>query len=198
MIPTRTKRPLPGFSRAHRNSRALQSTGAPYTGGVPSGWIFEDASGFDWYYWFDLNGILRVADATTAEAASFNWATGGLAVNPMVDRISVTKSATYSVLIADSGYLFNIDTDAFTLTLPATVIGMRYTFRNVGADGAVLVTLAPNASDKIQGVGISALDNKALLNTKATAKYGDFVTLVADGVDGWFVHEMRGIWARAA
>lgn len=111
---------------------------------------------------------------------------------------SQTKSATYTMTPADSGYLTYIDTDAFIITLPATAAGLSYTFVNAGADGAVLVSISPNASDKIQGVGLTAADNKDLLNTKATAKKGDLVKLVGDGVDGWLVQALNGTWAREA
>lgn len=111
---------------------------------------------------------------------------------------SQTKSANYTMTAADSGYVTYIDTDAFTVTLPATVVGMAFTFVNAGADGAVAVTIRPGAVDKIQGVGLTAADNKALINTKATAKKGDMVRLVGDGVDGWFVQALHGTWAREA
>ena len=113
---------------------------------------------------------------------------------------------------ADIGIVQNVIADAITITLPATVVGMCFTIRNggvpastsvgsgTGSDGSVLVTIAPNASDQINGLNVTGQDNKALLNTKATAKVGDFVTLVGDGTAGvgWNVLYARGIWARAA
>lgn len=97
---------------------------------------------------------------------------------------------------AHVGMILDIDTDAKTLTLPATVVGMRFRIRNAGADGTVLVTVSPNASDKIMGVGLTAADDKDLLNAKATAKKGDYLDLLGDGVNGWYVQEIRGTWAR--
>lgn len=113
-------------------------------------------------------------------------------------RKSQTLSADTNVALVDSGYDIYIDTDAKVITLPATAIGINYRFINAGADGAVLVALSPNAADKISGAGLTPADNKDLLNTKATAKFGDSVRLMADGVDGWVVMEMTGIWAREA
>ena len=109
-----------------------------------------------------------------------------------------TKSANYTMTAADSGYITYVDTDAVVITLPATVVGMCFTIVNAGKDGTVGVTISPNASDKIQGIGLTAADNKDLINTKATAKKGDLVTLVGDGVDGWFVAQCHGTWAREA
>ncbi len=112
--------------------------------------------------------------------------------------LSETKSANYTVDAQDSGKVINIDTDAKIMTLPATALGLTVTFRNIGADGGVAINLSPNASDQIIGADLSALDDKDLINTKATAKYGDFVTLIGDGADGWYIQSMQGTWAREA
>jgi hypothetical protein len=107
-----------------------------------------------------------------------------------------TKSANYTVDAQDSGKIIYVDTDAKTITLPATDAGLTLTLVNAGADGAVALTISPNSSDKIMGFDITAADDKDLVNTKATARRGDFVTLVGDGADGWFILGMRGTWAR--
>lgn len=105
-------------------------------------------------------------------------------------------SSTITLDAADSGKALLIDTDAFTITLPATVIGYNYTFVNFGADGTILITISPNSSDYIAGCDITAATNKDLLNTKTTAKFGDYVRLVADGSAGWFIADLRGTWVR--
>jgi hypothetical protein len=109
-----------------------------------------------------------------------------------------TKSADYTMTAADSGIVTYVDTDAKVITLPSTAVGLTFTIVNAGADGAVGVSISPAAADKIQGAGLSAADNKDLINTKATAKKGDAVTLVGDGADGWFIQSMHGTWAREA
>ena len=103
---------------------------------------------------------------------------------------------------ADSGKIFLIGTDAKTITLPATEKGIEYTFINSGADGAVLISISPNANDAIHGttcagtnVVLGGVDDKDLLNTKATATTGDSCKLVADGVVGWYMVSCTGIWA---
>lgn len=115
-------------------------------------------------------------------------------------QVSQTKSGNYTMTAADSGYITYIDTDAVVITLPATVVGYTYTFVNAGADGAVGFSISPNASDQIAGVGLTAADNKDIVNTKATARRGDMVRIVADGTAGvgWIIQEMRGTWAREA
>lgn len=107
-----------------------------------------------------------------------------------------TKSADYTMTKADSGHLTKVDTDAVVITLPATAPGLFYLFENAGADAAVGFSVSPNASDKFQGVGLTAADNKDLVNTKATAKKGDRLAIVGDGADGWYVVRMTGTWAR--
>ena len=104
-------------------------------------------------------------------------------------------SADKTLAIDDSGVIQLVDTDAKTVTLPATVVGYHFTVMNNGADGAVLVTISPDSADKIAGGGYTAVDNKDLTNTKATARKGDYVKLLGDGVNGWFITEIVGTWA---
>ena len=122
------------------------------------------------------------------------------------ENIDTSKTLT----LADNGVIQNVIKDGITITLPATTAGAVFYIRNggvpassalgagTGSDGTVLVTVAPNASDKIQGLAFSAQDNKAALNTKLTARVGDFIRLVGDGTDGWNVADARGIWALAS
>lgn len=122
------------------------------------------------------------------------------------NTLNVTENKTLD--LAGCGIVQNVITDAITVTLPATTAGAYFIIRNggvpasssvgygTGSDGSVLVTVAPNASDKIQGNSFSAADNKAALNTKATAKVGDEIHLVGDGTDGWLITRVKGTWAR--
>lgn len=123
-------------------------------------------------------------------------------------QVDVTENKTLA--LSDQGVIQNVITDGITVTLPATAAGNAFTVRNggvpassglgaaSGSDFSCLVTIAPNASDKIQGIQFTAADNKALLNTKATAKVGDEVMLIGDGIDGYNVNRIKGTWARQA
>jgi len=114
-----------------------------------------------------------------------------------------TITADKTLSLDDSGTIFLVGTDALTITLPATNKGTIFTFVNSGADGANIITISPNADDGIIGtIANSAADSvasgaadKDLINTKATANKGDRVTLVGDGVDGWYIVDGVGIWA---
>lgn len=110
-----------------------------------------------------------------------------------------TKSANYTVDAQDTGKVIYVDTDAVVVTLPVTATaGDKITFVNAGAFGTVGFSIDPAAADKIIGPDIAGEDNKDLINTKATAQRGDFVTLTAGHADGWTVSAIKGIWATEA
>ena len=138
-------------------------------------------------------GILVKYESTTE---------GWILMSPFAQTVAasldqfVVKTLDYQVTAADNGTVFAIATDAKTFTLPATAEGLRYTFINTGADGAVLLKVSPAAADAIHY--ITSVDNKAIQNTKATAIEGDFVSLYGDGINGWFVTAIKGTWAKEA
>ena len=115
----------------------------------------------------------------------------------LVDINSVEKTANYTVVITtDSGTTFTSSLDAIVFTLPSIAIGNTVTFVNTARDGVAALNISPATIDGITYAG-SSTDNKDLINTKATAKYGDFVTLASlDGVVAWQVVAVRGIWAK--
>lgn len=120
---------------------------------------------------------------------------GNLVDTTLADE--VIKTANYTVVInTDSGKTFVSALDAIVFTLPAIAIGNTFTIKNTADDGDAAINIAPNSSDGISYVG-SLTDDKDLINTKATAKKGDFVTLASlDGVVSWQVTASRGIWAK--
>ena len=107
-------------------------------------------------------------------------------------------SDNYTLDQADCGKVIRVVADAKTITLPATVVGYNYTIVNDMEDGECLVTISPNANDYICGAELTQVDNKDLLNTKATAKKGDFVQLLGDGANGWMIVAIGGTWAKEA
>jgi hypothetical protein len=110
-----------------------------------------------------------------------------------------TISADKTLDAEDSGKLFWVDTDAKIVTLPAIATGLDgCVLVNGGAFGTVAVNASPAAADMILGPDITGADNKDLINTKATARRGDFVILGGNDADGYSVQRLRGIWAREA
>ncbi|MEK9644299.1 MAG: hypothetical protein VW547_02015 [Alphaproteobacteria bacterium] len=59
-------------------------------------------------------------------------------------------------------------------------------------------SLSPDADDKFQGTGLTAADNKDLINTQATEAVGDTAEVVCDNDTGWRVTNLIGTWAREA
>ena len=111
-------------------------------------------------------------------------------------RQQETVSEAKTLDAGDSGVVQVVTADAGVVTLPATAVGLVFIIENGGPDGTVLVEVAPAAADKLIGNGFTAADNKSALNTKATAKKGDRIVLVGDGVDGYYFAEVVGTWAR--
>ena len=127
--------------------------------------------------------------------------------NNKKERVDVeTITASKSLTVSDSGKTFLVGTDALTITLPSTILGVRYKFINSAADGGAIITISPAAADGINGtmtlaasvVELSGTVNKDLINTKATATTVNSVTLIGTGIAGtkaWMVENSTGIWA---
>ena len=123
-------------------------------------------------------------------------------------QVAIIQEITDDVTLGlgDSGTVYLVGTDAKTITLPATEKGVVYTFVNSGADGNNTITLSPNADDGIIGsIANASADSvasgtadKDIVNTKATANKGDRITVIGDGVDGWYIIDGVGIWASEA
>jgi hypothetical protein len=107
------------------------------------------------------------------------------------------KSANYTADATDTGTWIWVDTDAVVITLPA-VEGINFLrVGNLGSYGTVGVSVSPNASDMIEGPGITAADDKDLINTKATAQRGDWIEIANGDANGWSA-KFKGTWARQA
>lgn len=110
-----------------------------------------------------------------------------------------TISANKTLDAEDTGKAFFVDTDAVTITLPAVATGVfGVKIVNIAPFGTVAVTISPAAADMILGPDITGADDKDLINTKATARRGDFVKLDSGDADGYLCTEFRGTWARQA
>jgi hypothetical protein len=124
-----------------------------------------------------------------------------------VQNVDPTAALTVDTALTSalSGMLFLVGADAKTATLPSSATvgaGIKYAFINNGADGAYGFTVSPNASDKIMGsinngdvkIIMTGTDDKDIVNTKATARNGDYLVLESDGVNGWYILDGHGIW----
>ena len=115
----------------------------------------------------------------------------------LVDNNAEIKTANYTVIVSDdSGKTFASVLDGIVYTLPSIAIGETVTFVNMADDGQAETNISPATIDGITYAG-SSTDNKDLINTKATSKKGDYVTLASlDGVIAWQVVAVRGVWAK--
>lgn len=127
-------------------------------------------------------------------------------------RMAVNVDSNKTLTIDDSGYVQNVIADNVIVTLPATATHGTWIVRNggvpastaigaaTGADGSAKVSVSPNAADRIQGgVAGTATDDKDLINTKATSRVGDEVTVENRAeTNGPIVTAIKGIWAREA
>lgn len=124
-------------------------------------------------------------------------------------RMAEDVSENKTLAIEHQGVVQNVIADGINITLPATVVGYNYTIRNggvpvtsgpagTGSDGSAIVKITPNSSDLIAGLELTASDADSINNTKATARVGDEITLVANGTTGWNVMGVKGIWAQIA
>lgn len=121
----------------------------------------------------------------------------GVLRDPHEGLTAETVSDNKTLDALDQGKVFFVDTDAKAITLPA-VAKMGFRIVNAGAYGAVLVTVSPNANDGIGGPDLTTVDDKDLLNTKATANRGDMVDIEYGDATGWTVTRMVGTWAKEA
>ena len=111
--------------------------------------------------------------------------------------------ATTTLTAADSGQIVKATkasaTQTFTLPV-ATAKGATFTFICGHASGEVLID--PAGTDKIKckatndaGASVAPAGGTGIKNTAATNIIGDYITLVADGVDQWDCVAQSGIWA---
>jgi hypothetical protein len=125
--------------------------------------------------------------------------TTGIGSGGLYSRTTVSTTLTASAC----GNIYTATTGTQVFTLPATVANCKLTFVNGVGGAAGGMQVDPNAADQIFGgftlassvVTISDTAGDSINNTAATSVKGDYVTLIGDGVDGWFIVGGQGIWA---
>jgi hypothetical protein len=73
-----------------------------------------------------------------------------------------------------------------------------YTFIVKTLSSTTGFSVSPAAADAIHGGGLTSVDDKDLINTAASDAEGDTVTIIGDGVDGWWITSIVGTWAKEA
>jgi hypothetical protein len=122
--------------------------------------------------------------------------------------VDVTEAKTLAA--EDSGIVQNVIYASGVVTLPATATVGCWTIRNGGVpvtsgpdgtgDDGNLVTVTPNGSDTLAGLNKEGTesDGGSLVNTAATARVGDYVTVLNTGAtNGGVIIDSAGTWAHA-
>jgi hypothetical protein len=116
-------------------------------------------------------------------------------VNPWEGwKAEALSAATKTLDIEDTGKVICVTVDS-VITLPATAVAIDVVLLNVGPYSTVQISADPNSDDQVQGPDIAGTVDKDLVNTKATARRGDFLQLKLGETNGPIVLRMRGTWA---
>lgn len=112
-------------------------------------------------------------------------------------------AASQTLTAAQSGQRFVGVVDA-VFTLPSAALtpkGTRYTFETGAVSAGVGLSISPNAADAIGGNGLSVVLDKDLINSGASDRLGDSVTIYCTGVAGsgaWIIASIIGTFAKEA
>lgn len=120
-------------------------------------------------------------------------------LNANLGRLNLA-AASQTLTALQSGQKFVGVVDA-VFALPAASAatkGVRYSFETGVLSAGTGLSISPSALDHIRGNGLTSVDNKDLINTGATDRLGDSVTIYCDGVDGWVIESIIGTWAKEA
>lgn len=118
----------------------------------------------------------------------------------------IVTAATKTVAATDAGTVQNYVTATAgtpgVFTLPAAAagnVGLQYTFRSGNNNGDGPVTVTPNASDGVNGLGFTSAVGKGPQVLAAVVRAGDEITLQCSGVTGvnaWYITSCVGTWTR--
>lgn len=114
-------------------------------------------------------------------------------------RVVNLAAATQALTADQSGQTFVGAVDA-VFTLPAAGAGTKgvfYTLICGALSTGVGLSASPAAADAVVGNGLTAVVDKDLINTGATDRLGDSVTILCDGVQ-WVITAIIGTWAKEA
>ena len=112
-------------------------------------------------------------------------------------------AATQTLTAAQTGQHFLAAVDA-VFTLPAassSTKGVYYTFECGALSAGTGLSISPVAADAIGGNGLSVTIDKDLINSGASDRLGDMVTIYCTGAAGttaWRVTNIIGTWAKEA
>lgn len=142
---------------------------------------------------------MAVRDGSYPANANYTKQGGAVRVDDggVVGRVILT-GVNRTMTPEESGAVVVCTAADLVISLPATEAGLSYTVVSKVPSAGTGVSVSPVAADKFMGAGVTAADNKDLINSGASDVVGDCATFVGDGVDGYYVSSVVGTWAREA
>lgn len=165
----------------------ITDIGQPVYGQDDNAFSFLKASGV-------FIGFMKRFVASGYGIVEFN---AGVLVDPHEGLTAETLADNKTLDALDTGKVFFMTVDAKAITMPA-VEGMTCRIVNGLSYGLCIITISPNASDGISGPDMTSVDDKDLVNTKATANRGDMVDLEYGDATGWVAKRLVGTWVKEA
>lgn len=122
---------------------------------------------------------------------------------PRRDVEIIPTATTRTLVKRESGKLViaTLGSGTQVFTLPAALEeGCEFTFKCGNAAGEILINpgtgyVVQAKATNDQGADVTPAAGTGIKNTAATNVIGDYITLVADGVDTWRTVGQSGIWA---
>lgn len=136
---------------------------------------------------------IRVDDAEGIQATNLEEA-----LEELSKREVNLAAASQALTAAQSGQKFVGAVDA-VFTLPAAAAGTKgvwYEFECGALSTGTGLSISPAAADHIRGNGLTAVDDKDLINSGGSDRLGDMVRLYCDGSTGWVIEHVIGTWAK--
>lgn len=123
---------------------------------------------------------------------------GGIERGGLVTLAATTTLVGGASILAGLYLLNNLASETVILPTAASVppgVPIVFAAQVAPTSGAgYLVDIA--AGDAMKGNGFTFANGKGALNTQATAKAGDTLTVASDGVLTWYIVAVTGTWAR--
>lgn len=108
--------------------------------------------------------------------------------------VDIITAASKTLDATDVGQLQLVTASTCTITLPATAASLFY--RISAGDFDQTINISPNAADKLMGGGLGAgVDDTDIILTDS--RPGDYIELLADASNGYYIIGMSGKWASA-
>lgn len=119
--------------------------------------------------------------------------------DPYGGRVWETFSADATLTIQDTAKGLWVDTDTKTVLMLTYAAGtaLDVLIMNGGAFGTIAVSVDVDGGDVMSGPGDTGSGGGITINTKTTARRGDFIQVATGGDDGYMIVKKKGIWTIA-